>query len=108
MPVDEVRIVLSTVPDESVAASMAWTLVEERLAACVNRVSGVRSTYRWEGRICDETEVLLILKSSSSRVDALIARVKSLHPYAVPEILVVPVVTGHPSCVSWILQETAP
>jgi periplasmic divalent cation tolerance protein len=80
--------------------------VGERLAACGNVVPGVRSIYRWEGEITDEPEVLLVLKTVQSRVQELIARTRELHPYQVPEILVLEVETGHAPYLDWVIRET--
>jgi periplasmic divalent cation tolerance protein len=66
---------------------LARALVEERLAACVSLFSGARSVYRWKGEICDEEESVMLIKTTAKRVAALCARLKSLHPYDVPEII---------------------
>ncbi len=95
-------LVLTTCPDEATAARIAADLVEAGLAGCVNRVPGVRSTYRWEGRLQDEPEVLLIIKTLATRYQTLEMRLKSLHPYQVPEIIAVPVVSGSSDYLSWL------
>lgn len=100
--------VLITAPNADVAAQIARTVVDERLAACVSLVPGVRSIYRWEGRVCDEQEVLLIAKAPRAGFDALAARVKALHPYQVPEILAVDAAAGFGPYVDWVLAETSP
>ncbi|HEX7699699.1 MAG TPA: divalent-cation tolerance protein CutA, partial [Kofleriaceae bacterium] len=76
-----VVVVLSTFPSADVAADVAGTLVEERLAACVNIVPAVRSIYRWDGVIRDEAEVLAIIKTTAERVVAMRDRLVELHPY---------------------------
>lgn len=81
------RVVLITAPDEAVAERLARGLVEERLAACVSRVAGLRSTYRWEGRIEDEAEVLLVVKTRRERLGDLAAWLAEHHPYDVPELV---------------------
>lgn len=86
----QLSVVLVTAPSMEVAANLARALVEESLAACVNLVPQVRSIYRWEGRVCDEPEVLLMIKTRSSRFEAVAARVRALHPYEVPEVLELP------------------
>lgn len=103
----DARIVLVTAPDTAVAERIVTTLVEERLAACGNIVSGVVSIFRWEGRVQREAEVLIVLKTAASRVAALQERVPALHPYDVPEVLVVPVESGHGPYVDWVLRESA-
>jgi periplasmic divalent cation tolerance protein len=99
-------VVLCTCPDEDTGRRIAATLVEEHLAACVNRMPGVRSTYRWQGQVQDEPEVLLIIKTVTSRYAELELRLKALHPYDVPEIIALPVVTGSAHYLAWIAAET--
>jgi periplasmic divalent cation tolerance protein len=101
-------LALCTAPNEDVAEHLARTLVEQRLAACVNRIGGVRSTYRWQEKIHDDAEVLLLIKTTHARLDALRARLPELHPYTLPELLVFDVVAGLEPYLSWIDTETAP
>ncbi len=82
-----VRVVLTTVPDAAVGARLARTLVEERLAACVNLVPGVQSFYRWQGQLEEAVELLLVVKTRADRSAALAARIQALHPYELPEVL---------------------
>lgn len=81
-------------------------LVDERLAACVNLVPGARSIYRWQGQLCDEVETLAIVKTTTERVDELTARLVSLHPYEVPEVIAVPISAGYAPYLAWIAAET--
>ena len=97
-------MVLTTCPDGSVASRIARDLVESGLAGCVSRVGPVHSTYRWQGAIQDEPEVLLVIKTVSTRYPELEMRLKSLHPYDVPEIIALPVTAGSADYLSW-LQE---
>lgn len=99
-------LVLCSCPDEAVAERIARTLVEERLAACVNRISALRSTYRWQGRVEDEPEVLLLVKTSGSRYEALEQRIAALHPYEVPEIIALPIVAGSKAYLDWLAHST--
>ena len=101
-------IVLVTLPSVEKAAELARTLVEERLAACGNILPGVRSIYSWEGRVQDEQEVLLILKTASSSFDALRQRVASLHPYSCPEVISLEITEGHAPYLEWIRQNVGP
>jgi len=101
-----IRVVLITCPAGEVAARVARSVVEARLAACVNIVPGVRSIYRWQGEVCDEREDLLVVKTSAARLDDLIAHVRDVHPYSVPEVLALVVPTGNPSYLNWVLSET--
>ncbi|MDH4023340.1 MAG: divalent-cation tolerance protein CutA, partial [Gammaproteobacteria bacterium] len=87
-------IVLCTCPDEATAAGIATALLAAGLAACVNCVSGIRSMYRWEGEIRDDTEVLLVIKTRAARYAALEATLRAQHPYDLPEIIALPVVAG--------------
>jgi periplasmic divalent cation tolerance protein len=100
----DVVVVLCTLPPGDAASAIAQTLVEERLAACVNLVPGVRSIYRWQGAICDEPEQLAIIKTTADGVAALKARLVALHPYDVPEVLALPVADGHLPYLGWIRQ----
>lgn len=95
-------VVLTTCPDEATAASMARDLVESGLAACVNRVGPVHSTFRWQGAIQDEPEVLLVIKTVIPRYSELEMRLKTLHPYEVPEIIALPIVAGAASYLAWL------
>jgi periplasmic divalent cation tolerance protein len=108
LPDDAVRVALSTAPDADVAARIARALVEERLAACANLLSPVRSIYRWQGRVEDDTEVLLVIKTRADRVDALAERLRALHPYDVPELVVLPVDAGLAAYLDWVRAEAAP
>jgi periplasmic divalent cation tolerance protein len=99
-------VVLCTCPDEDTGRRIAEALVGEHLAACVNRMPGVRSTYRWQEQVMDEPEVLLIIKTVKSRYDALEVRLKALHPYEVPEIIAIPVVAGSAQYLTWVAAET--
>ena len=100
----EVRTVLVTAPDAPLAESMARALVEEKLAACVNVIPGLVSVYRWEGEVQRDQEALMILKTTEPRVAALRERVVQLHPYDVPEVLVLNVVDGHETYLGWIAE----
>lgn len=102
MTASDVRLVFSTAPSPKVAATLARALVSERLCACVNRVDGVTSTYRWEGEVQEGAEVLLVIKTTEARIDALTARLVALHPYDCPEVVVTPVVGGAPAYLEWV------
>ena len=97
-------LVLSTAPAED-AKRIAKNLVESRLAACVN-VTAVQSFYRWEGQFCEDEESLMIIKTVSGRVDPLIARIRELHPYELPEMIVIPITGGNPPYLDWLRSET--
>jgi periplasmic divalent cation tolerance protein len=101
-PVQEIVIALSTCPDDQTAAAIAQALVREGLATCVNRVGGVRSTYFWDGRLQDEGEILLIIKTCKSRLGELQARLGELHPYELPELVILPVIGGNEAYLEWV------
>jgi periplasmic divalent cation tolerance protein len=103
---EETVAVLVTCGSEDQALTIGRVLVEERLAACVNLFQSVRSLYRWEGKLCDETEWLLVVKTRASLFSALEDRVTSLHSYVVPEIIAIPITKGHGPYLQWILDNT--
>ena len=86
---------------------IARALVEERLAACVNVSAPIRSLYRWEGRVCDDQEVLLVIKSSRLLFDRLRRTVEKLHSYQVPEVICLPVIDGSPNYLNWLADAVA-
>lgn len=100
-------LVYCTVPDDDTAARLAHVLVDERLAACVSRIGALASTYRWQGEVRTEQEVLLLIKTRSERFDALEARVLELHPFDVPELIAVPIERGHQPYLDWLGTEVA-
>lgn len=102
----EYLVTLITAPNEEEASRIGHTLVGERLAACVTIIPAVRSIYHWEGRIEDEKEVLLIVKTKRSLFEPLKKRVKELHSYSVPEIIAVPLVEGDEQYLNWLRLET--
>lgn len=93
-------------PDAGSAGAIARTLVEERLAACVTEVPAVRSTYRWQGAIEQDAEVLLMIKTTADRLDALAARLRTLHPHELPELVAVAAVGGLAPYLDWVQQQT--
>lgn len=99
-----VAFVTAATSDE--ATRIAHALVEERLAACVNILAPIASVYRWEGQVQQDSEVLLVIKTTDARLPALIQRVKTLHSYQVPEIIAVPIADGSPEYLRWVLDET--
>jgi periplasmic divalent cation tolerance protein len=95
-------VVLVTAPSAETAAAVARVLVEEGLAACGSVVPGLRSIYRWEGKVHDDAEALLVLKTERRMLEALKARLPALHPYQVPELLALPVEGGLAPYLEWI------
>jgi len=104
----ETLIVITNCPDEPTAERIGRTVVEQRLAACVNRLAPVHSTYRWQGRIENAVEVPLLIKTTRARYPDLEAAIRSLHPYSVPEIIAIPAAGGYPPYLRWVDEETQP
>jgi periplasmic divalent cation tolerance protein len=98
----QVILAFSTCPDEAVARRIAEALVTEKLAACVNRIAAVRSTYLWDGRLQDDSEILLMIKSTAGQLPDLERRLKELHPYELPEFVVMPASGGNERYLDWI------
>ena len=103
---EQVLLALTNVPDEATAHTLARLLVEQRVAACVNILPKVRSVYQWQGAIEEADEVTLLIKTTQGRYPELEAAVRNAHPYQVPEIIAVPVVTGLPAYLQWVEKET--
>ena len=102
----ELVIIFITAASEQEAASISKALVEEGLIACANIIPQIRSLYRWEGKIWDEREWLLTIKTKRDRFDDLEKHIKSLHSYSAPEIIALPVVEGSSSYLKWVEEMT--
>ena len=100
------KTVLITVPDETVAGTVARTLVEQRLAAGVNIIPGLTSIYHWRGKIEEASELLLLAITSEERFAELEEAVKAMHPYETPEIIALPITLGSSEYLSWVHKET--
>jgi periplasmic divalent cation tolerance protein len=98
-------LVLTTTDSLDLAARIASALVEQKEAACVNIVPGIRSIYRWEGKICDDAELLLLIKSSADRFEAVRSRIRQFHTYEVPEVISLPIVGGDQSYLRWLNEQ---
>ncbi len=105
MVLPEYVLIFCTAPAQE-AEILAKSLIDAHLAACVN-IADVRSFYRWEGKVHDEPERLLIVKTQYNLLDPLIARIKALHSYDTPEIIAIPIVGGYAPYLEWIREETA-
>ena len=101
-------VVLSAIGTQPDAEKVARALVEERLAACVNVVPGVVSVYRWKGIVERENELMLVIKTMAAQLDALKARLLELHPYELPEIVVIPIGGGHAPYLAWLEEQVRP
>ena len=106
MPETPHVLILTTLPAGGDAGAFARAIVESRLAACVNLLPVMESVYRWDGRVQCDSERQVILKTSQDRVAALWDRVRELHPYDVPEFIVLPIVGGHDAYLRWIGEST--
>jgi periplasmic divalent cation tolerance protein len=99
-------LVLTTVPEEKTGRELGRILVEEKLAACVTMSPAARSFYRWEDKLCDEVEHVLVIKTRASLYGKLENRIKALHPYKVPEIIAVALEKGSKGYLDWLEEET--
>jgi periplasmic divalent cation tolerance protein len=104
---DTVLLCYCHCPDAASARAIAEALVGERLAACVNRLPGIRSTYRWHDEVTTDSEDLLLIKTTAGRFDALKARLLQLHPYELPELVAVPVARAHDAYLDWVRANAA-
>ena len=103
----EHQLVLCTCPSNTVAGEIATALIEQNLAACVNRLPGVTSWYRWEGQLHRDDEVLVLIKTTVGRLAEVEATVRKLHPYDLPEFIALPITAGSADYLSWISEATA-
>jgi periplasmic divalent cation tolerance protein len=99
-------VVFVTAPGEDEAANIARALVEGRLAACVNIVRNLRSIYSWQGKVEDESEVLMIVKTQKKLFRSLSQKVREMHSYTVPEIIALPIVEGPEDYLKWLKEVT--
>jgi periplasmic divalent cation tolerance protein len=106
MQANSVLMVMTTAPDAEVAQKIARSLVERRLAACVNILAPCQSVYYWQGAVEDSNEVPMLIKTTAARYGALEAAITALHPYEVPEIVALPLSHGLPEYLNWVIAET--
>ncbi len=102
----EYCVILVTVPNQELGERIARVLVEGKLAACVNRVPGLISIYSWQGKVEQDSEELLIIKTRRNLIEAVSKKVKELHAYEVPEVIALPIIGGSPDYCNWIGKET--
>jgi periplasmic divalent cation tolerance protein len=98
-------LILATTDSEESAHRIAAALVEAREAACVSVLPGIRSIYRWQGKVCDEGELLLLIKTVAGEFEAVRTRIRQLHPYQVPEVIALPMMAGDPDYVRWLREQ---
>ncbi|NKI71666.1 divalent cation tolerance protein CutA [Collimonas pratensis] len=102
----EALLILTSLPDLASAQALARQLVERKLAACVNLLPAMQSVYRWQGQVEQAFETTLLIKTAAHRYAELESAIKAAHPYAVPEIIALPIVAGLPAYLNWITAET--
>ena len=107
MPHTDAIVVMTTLANTDDAVKLVQTLLERRLVACGSVLPGVRSLYRWQGKVADEQEVVVLLKTRSARLETLKLAFEELHPYKVPELLALPVSAGLAKYLGWIAEETS-
>ncbi len=95
-------LILSTTDTPELAGQIATALVEAGEAACVNIVSSIRSIYRWDGKVQDEGECLLLIKSRSEKFESVRSRIRQLHTYRIPEVIAIPITAGDPDYLAWL------
>ena len=100
------KLVYVTAPSHDEAVRIAETVVTERLAACANILNGILSIFHWEGKLCREDEAVLILKTTEEKTAALTMRIKELHSYECPCVVVLPIEGGNPAFLNWINNQT--
>ena len=108
MPHPDALVVLTTVSSDEDAVTLVRALLDRRLVACGTLLPGARSLYRWEGKVADEHEFVVVLKTRVDRLSALEQAFAELHPYKLPELLALAVTTGLDRYLAWIGQETSP
>jgi periplasmic divalent cation tolerance protein len=99
-------LVMTSLPDMEAAKALARRLIDVNLAACVQLQPGVQSIYRWDGRVCEEQEVALLVKTTAAQWPAISAFIKQNHPYDVPEIIAQPIIHSDPDYARWVVAET--
>jgi periplasmic divalent cation tolerance protein len=105
---DDLVLVVTTLPVDHDAGTLAKTLVEERLAACVHLIEPIASYYRWEGAVREDLERQVVIKTTKACVDALQARLKTLHPYEVPELIILHAAGAGEAYAAWLRAEVRP
>ncbi|MBT8045027.1 MAG: divalent-cation tolerance protein CutA [Verrucomicrobiae bacterium] len=101
----EAMIVLSSFPDEEKARQIGTHLVEKQYAACINILPSIKSIYRWDGKVCEESEVLAVIKTTRSAFPVLSRELAALHPYDEPEIVALPVSDGSAGYLNWLCDQ---
>lgn len=102
---NKIIIIFVTVPDQKEGRRISKEILTSRLAACVNIIPGIQSMYQWKGKIVQEKEAMLVLKTTRSRYRKLEQKIKQLHSYEVPEVIAIPIIYGSPQYIEWVAKE---
>jgi periplasmic divalent cation tolerance protein len=108
IPLMNAMVVLTTTDSAEMAQQIASALVEARAASCVSIVPGVRSIYRWEGKICNEGELLLMIKTTEDKYEGVRSLIRRLHSYQTPEIIALSIAAGDPDYLNWLTEQVGP
>jgi len=103
---EKYTVVYVTTPDEKTAKTIANKILEKKLAACVNIIPNINSIYRWKGKIEEDQEALMIIKTRRELFETLTKTIKEMHPYEVPEVIGIPIIEGYKAYLEWIKDET--
>ncbi|SPP65036.1 divalent-cation tolerance protein CutA [Nitrospira lenta] len=102
---NKIIIIFVTVHDQKEGRRISKEILTSRLAACVNIIPGIQSMYQWKGKIVQEKEAMLVLKTTRSRYRKLEQKIKQLHSYEVPEVIAIPLICGSPQYIEWVAKE---
>ena len=102
----QILVVLSTVPSQETGRELARKLVDKRLAACVNVIPGLVSIFEWDGKLTEDSEALMVIKTTDKSLDSLISTLSEIHPYDIPEIIALRVEGGHSAYMDWVRSMT--
>jgi periplasmic divalent cation tolerance protein len=100
-------VILSTADSIETASRIARILIENGDAACVNILPGLRSIYRWQGKVCDDSELLMVIKTTEAHFEAVRLQIRALHPYELPEAIALPIIAGDEEYLRWISASVA-
>lgn len=103
----DIIVIYTTVPDKKIAKNIANILLKHKLAACISCIDKVKSKFSWDGEICEETEVLLMIKTRRTNYNKIKLVIEDVHPYNVPEIIALPVVDCSEDYLKWLAKETS-
>lgn len=102
----DIIVIYCTVPKKSVAKEITKVLLKHKLAACVNMIENVKSVFSWDGEICEEKEILLMIKTRRTNYGKIKLFIEEVHPYTVPEVIALPIVDCSEDYLKWLIKET--